>query len=311
MPNSKILYLILNWNDAANTIACVESIFATSENYRRAVIIDNGSDDGELAKLFQFLRNFDRRGSLHQLSIIENGINRGFAGGANVGFRHALDKGYNFAMIVNNDTVVGHGALQAIERVIDLHPNYLAYSPIIRYESGELWSAGGRINWFCKVLQNRSPFPSDLVADVSEVEFVSGCALIVNLTYGQLFDEGYFFGEEDVEFSLRNRKNGLKNCIILPATFYHKVSTSINKVSENKVDRTIYFIICRMRTISTHYFGVRKAALLSVSLIYLFGRVFSYDGFFAGVSAVSRAFRLHRYHKDITRDVFLKILKKT
>ena len=69
------------------------------------IVCDNGSHDGTEAAIT----------SRHPwVDFIQNGANLGFAGGNNSGLRSALDRGFEWVLLLNNDTTVPHGALAAL-----------------------------------------------------------------------------------------------------------------------------------------------------------------------------------------------------
>src|SRR5664279_2479168 len=100
---AKLTYIILlNWNGWQDTIACVESCRKLSYPNFRILIVDNGSTDNSEAIL---------RERLPDIELLQTGANLGFAGGNNVGIRHALAQGADYVWLLNNDTVVDAEAL--------------------------------------------------------------------------------------------------------------------------------------------------------------------------------------------------------
>src|SRR5947208_1373660 len=112
----EVLVIVLNWNGADDTRACLDSLRAAS-SLRAAnslvtappstfdiLVIDNGSRQSVAPVV---------RDAFPSVRCIELPTNLGFAGGNNVGMRYALEHGYRFAYILNNDTAVEAGWLEA------------------------------------------------------------------------------------------------------------------------------------------------------------------------------------------------------
>ncbi|KPL19014.1 MAG: hypothetical protein AMJ93_13365, partial [Anaerolineae bacterium SM23_84] len=75
-----VCVVLLNWNDAENTLACLRSVYELDYPVLRVVVVDNGSTDGSDQAI---------REAFPQVELIANERNLGFAGGANVGLDYA------------------------------------------------------------------------------------------------------------------------------------------------------------------------------------------------------------------------------
>src|SRR5688572_9491632 len=104
--NSKVYTIVLNWNGEEDTIECMKSLLGmdTKNADHAIVIIDNGSEEKSINKIKEFIANK----SIH---LIETGKNLGYAEGNNIGIRYALEKGADFIMVLNNDTIVDKSLL--------------------------------------------------------------------------------------------------------------------------------------------------------------------------------------------------------
>lgn len=109
---SKVLVSILNWNGSNSTIRCVRSILeglkVRSAHDVHIRLIDNGSRADEVRVL--------QDAALEHVDIVYNPVNTGFTGGQNDNIRYALDNGFDFVWMLNNDTLVPPGT---IDRVLD------------------------------------------------------------------------------------------------------------------------------------------------------------------------------------------------
>ena len=91
-----ILVVIVTFNAIGWLERCLDSV-ASSEEKADLTVIDNGSTDGTLEEL-------RRRAEAGELTLITPGENLGFGAGNNLGLRLALEKGYRFVYLLNQDT---------------------------------------------------------------------------------------------------------------------------------------------------------------------------------------------------------------
>jgi N-acetylglucosaminyl-diphospho-decaprenol L-rhamnosyltransferase len=125
--------LIVNYRTPELVEACVSSVRATSAGLRlRILIVDNASGDGSPERL---------RASLPDTDVIENPENRGFGAGVNAGFRAA---GTDVVIVLNPDTTVAAGALQALLRRLRAHPRTGVVAPLLEHGDGRLQPSGYR-----------------------------------------------------------------------------------------------------------------------------------------------------------------------
>ncbi len=141
MTDSTIYVVLLNWNGWRDTVACLESLFASTGVSLRAIVCDNASSDGSLERIAMWAdgelaveppghprlsrlllkaplplpyATIDRataeQGNCDpaaSLVLIDNGGNLGFAAGNNVGLRFALKQpDMDYVWLLNNDTLV-------------------------------------------------------------------------------------------------------------------------------------------------------------------------------------------------------------
>ena len=131
-----MIYVItLNWNRCADTLEFLASCSQLAKPNARFLVVDNGSTDGspqEIAKRYP------------QVEHIINDRNLGFAGGVNVGIRHALAQGADWICLANNDTQLAPDALSLLVEAASAADAALA-SPAIYYASDpqRIWAAGG------------------------------------------------------------------------------------------------------------------------------------------------------------------------
>ena len=231
MPSVSVV--ILNWNGAAETLACLDSLSAQTFRDFRVVIVDNGSADDSVVRIEEWARAHPGL----PLDLIETGENLGFAGGSNRGIRQALEAGADLVFLLNNDTLLRPDALQLLVEFLDAHPDYVAVTGQIRYaDRPVIWNCGGDLTWSGSRKYLYGEMPADAVPQIGwrRITFITGCASLVRASLFEkhgLYTERFFFGEEDYEFSLRLKRLGLPVGACLDAVIWHKVGSSIDRAA--------------------------------------------------------------------------------
>ncbi len=99
----KIFIVILNWNGKRDTLDCLSS-WRRVKAPHHTLVVDNGSTDDSVSAIKHMFPEVD---------IVETGHNLGYAEGNNVGVRAALQAGAESVLVLNNDTEVTPGFLEA------------------------------------------------------------------------------------------------------------------------------------------------------------------------------------------------------
>lgn len=221
----KVDIVILNWNGRLDTLACLESVANISYPNFNVIVVDNGSTDDSVLAI---------RAAFPEVTLIETGANLGFSGGNNVGIQHALAHGADYVLLLNNDTVVDPGLLDAFVAAAKRFPDAGVFSAKIYFhaEPQRIWYAGARWNdltaRFDQVgegeLDNGQRF-----ATACETEYACGCAFFVpaaRLREIGLLDDNFFLYFEETDWCFRARKAGYPSIYVPEAKLWHKVSVS-------------------------------------------------------------------------------------
>ena len=72
-----VIVVVLNWNLAAETEACVASLLASDYPNQRVLVVDNGSTDKSVARMRSHFGD--------RIDLLETGTNLFYAGGNNAG----------------------------------------------------------------------------------------------------------------------------------------------------------------------------------------------------------------------------------
>ncbi|HKP12224.1 MAG TPA: glycosyltransferase family 2 protein [Blastocatellia bacterium] len=221
MQDHPLVYvIILNWNNFEDSKRCLESLRAATYASLEVIVVDNGSADGSGERL---------REQFPDLRFIFNEKNLGFARGCNVAIRAALeDERCAYVLLLNNDAVVSpHFLEKAIETAeadrrigmvggkIFQAPN----SPVLSYAGGYVsrWRGQTVVRGFGEI--DRGKFEESC-----EVGFIIGALLLIKrevLERVGLLPEEYFFGVEDLDYSLTVQQQGYKLYYVPQFVAYH------------------------------------------------------------------------------------------
>jgi GT2 family glycosyltransferase len=240
MNKPSVFIIVLNWNGINDTLACLDSLAALRYSNFNVIVVDNGSTDDSLVRLRPHI-------TLYPLTLLETGRNLGYAGGNNVGIRHALEMGADFVFVLNNDTVVAPDLLDQLTEAAGMWPNDGIYGPIILYEDQpeKIWSAGASYD-----LEKLGTFHIDNGKEINqsthqtkEVEFLVGAALFLSakaLKETGEFETKYFLVHEETDWCCRAKRKGFHCRLVANAKIWHKVGSSFG--SESSPLRTYFSV---------------------------------------------------------------------
>ena len=225
--SSRTFAIILNWNSGEMTAECIQSLLAKDSSDYEIVVVDNGSSDGSVEHL---------RRRFPEIPVLLQERNLGFAGGCNVGMRYALDKGAEFILLLNNDTVVGKNFVRDLVEQAQAHRNAGMVSPKIYFwvSPDRFWWAGGAYSLWCGLPKHigRKEKDTGQFELPRQIEWATGCALLIRaaaLGVTGLFDQQIFGNGEDLDLSLRMKRAGYEIWYAPEARLWHKEGVDYRK----------------------------------------------------------------------------------
>lgn len=223
MSGGKTALVVLNWNGAADTLACLASLAKVERPEFTTILADNGSIDGSVDLV---------RRAFPEVEILEFHRNLGFAGGNNAAFRSLRGRGFENVVFLNNDTVVDPGFLQPL--LDELQQAWVGIaSPKIFYidDPARIWYAGGVVNPATGLIEHtgiRQPDGPQFDAP-KPVSYATGCCLAMRCRdFEEVggFDERFGMYGEDVDLSMKVRERGLVVMYQPASRVWHRVSAS-------------------------------------------------------------------------------------
>jgi GT2 family glycosyltransferase len=196
MTACRTCVVILNWNQPDLTGGCLEAVLAQRASRFDVLVIDNGSTVDNFARLEAACRGRCQVSRLNR--------NQGFAGGMNVGIRHAHRYGYGYVWLLNNDTVPEADCLHQLIAALDASPRLALVTPRLHGADGVEQHAGGVFEWAGAF--NRPLSAAEFTAPTGFGSWLTGTALLGRATV--LAEAGGFDGRlfaywEDVDLCFR------------------------------------------------------------------------------------------------------------
>jgi GT2 family glycosyltransferase len=217
---SRVATIVLNTNRREDTLECLASLAAqTRSRDNHIIVLDNRSQDGSIDAV---------KASFPETKIIPLQIDRGYAGNNNVGIRAALKYRPDWMLILNEDTILDAACLERMLAVGDSSPTIGFVGPMVFHhdEPNVIQSAGGRLGRFWESIhsganeEDRAQF-----ADVREVDWISGCAMLVRRSLIEqigMLDERFYYYWEETEWCVRATRSGWRIVHAPAARLWHK-----------------------------------------------------------------------------------------
>ncbi len=217
-----IAIIVLNYNKKPDLMEALESIFDSDYPNFNVVVVDNDSTDGSADAVAEHFS---------QAHLIRNPENSGVSKGRNTGWRYA-DENYDseYVIFLDDDTVVTRDFLSKLVAAFHKYPEagVLAGKAFTNIADRQLMTVDISTNYYTGLVYDLGVGELDEGQfDVPrEVDAAGGFAFMVRAALFRklnAFDERYSpYGWEDVDFSLRARKEGYTVRYVPDARLCHK-----------------------------------------------------------------------------------------
>ena len=216
--------IVVNWNNATDTLRCLDSLGRVNADGMNVLLVDNGSSDGSVGRI---------RERFPDVEILELGSNTGYGGGCNAGYERARSTGADYVVFLNNDTVVDPGFLGPLLTPLRERSEIGMTAPCIYYmdRPDRIWYAGGFVDLRTGRFAHRGIRRRDAkrFGVAKETGYATGCCLAMRVAdFGHVggFDRRFGMYGEDVDLSLNVRRSG-KQILYTPSSkVWHCVSSS-------------------------------------------------------------------------------------
>ncbi|MBO0840407.1 MAG: glycosyltransferase [Sciscionella sp.] len=230
--------IVVNYRTAEHTLTCLRALrteLAYPAEKLRLLCVDNASADGSAAAIAA-----EEPG----VELIESTENLGFAGGCNLGAKHASGEILAF---INSDARPEKNWVNAAISTFREHPNVGAVaSKVLDWDGEKIDFVDAGLTWFGMGYSRDSGQRYDESDDVGkDVLFGTGSALFVRASlFAELggFDERFFMFYEDVDLGWRMNLRGWRVRYVPDSVVYHRHHASMSTVDDARKSSETYLL---------------------------------------------------------------------
>ena len=227
--------VIVSWNTRELLRGCLESLLASTHLAEIEVfVVDNASTDASQEMV---------RGAFPQVHLLENSTNLGFARANNQAIRQCSGR---YILLLNSDTLVRPGALDALVEFMDSHPSAGGCGARLLNPDGSLQASCSPAPTLWGEFKRMFHFPgvrSDGYYQMDDwdqstprqVDVLLGACLLLRrqvLDQVGMLDENYFIYSEEVDLCYRCRATGWELFWVPTGEVVHYGGQSTRQVSE-------------------------------------------------------------------------------
>ena len=232
--SKKLAIILVNWNSFELTKDTLESLQKTTYTNYDCIVVDNGSADGSGDLIESTFPN---------CIVLKSITNKGFTGGNNIGMDYALQYGYEYIMMLNNDVAVEPNFLEPLIAKLDQDASVGAVQPLIyfHHDRNLIWNAGSRyLSWIGLPLTlmyfRKDPLRLQMNMQ-KKIDWITGCAFMIRasvLRKTGTLKEPYFIYFEDVDLSFRIKQAGYQLGYVPESVIYHIAGMSHKSKTKEK-----------------------------------------------------------------------------
>ena len=279
MRDIGVVVAIVTYKSAALTIDCLGSIEAerSTPNLRlRAIVVDNASNDAP-----RIAEAIAANGWSSWVTLVEAPRNGGFAYGNNLAFQRAYADGPPaYLHMLNPDTVVRKGAIGALVRFLEAHPDVGIAGSSFENRDGSKWPIAFRFPSLLSELEeglqlgiaSRLLRPwivaKSMSSEAEPIDWVPGASMMIRRavtdTIGGL-DENYFLYFEETDFCRRAKRAGFSTWYVPESRVMHIAGQSTKVTERNAAPKRLpaYWFESRRRYFAANH-GVGYAMAVDV-----------------------------------------------
>lgn len=232
---ARVAAVVLHYERPPGALACVDSLLASTHPSFEVAVVDNGSAPDSLAALATGLES--RPG----VALVRVTPNRGYTGGMNAAFEHALSTRAEFVWLLADDVRVAPDAMSASVAALRERPQAGVAAALTLYadDPQRIWFAGGFVRPY-RLGRARHRGLDEVergqYATLDRVDYANGSSLfarreVVEKVGG--LDEAYFTYWEDADWCQRACEAGWGTLFVPGARVWHHVTPDTG----DKLDR--------------------------------------------------------------------------
>jgi GT2 family glycosyltransferase len=276
-PQPTLSILIVSYNTAALTLACLRSVFEqTTQTSFEVIVYDNCSSDDSASHI---KAEFGER-----IQLIAATDNVGFAGGNNAAAKYATGE---YLLLLNPDTVVLDQAIDHLFTFSQLEPDARIWggrtvfgdhtlNKSSCWSKQSLWSLTVQVLGANSIFRNSSFFNPEGLGGwdregIRQVDIVSGCFFLISRDFWDTlngFDKDFFMYGEEADLCLRARKLGAKPVVSSAATIIHYGGKS----ESSQPNKLVKLIKSKSLLIRNHFPAMQRSIGLTLLALWPLSR---------------------------------------
>lgn len=223
--NTRVAVVIPNWNGQDFIADCLHSL--EKQTFEHSVIVvENGSTD----KSIQIIES-----EFPEVVVLNQSKNLGFAGGVNVGIRRAIEDGFDYVALLNNDATADRDWLKKLVETAKGSRQVGSVMSKIKSLDGKTLDGTGEIFtiWGIHFPRGRKEVDTGQYDKDTTIFGASGGGALFSvkaLKQVGLFDEDFFAYYEDVDLAWRLQLAGWKSVYAPEAIVYHRIGATSSRV---------------------------------------------------------------------------------
>lgn len=229
MHEPRVLISILNWNNYADTIACIGSLACLDYSNYGVVVVDNHSGNDSVSRI---------SAAFPQIAVIALDANCGYAGAHKVAADQALRQGADCLWILNNDVQVRENSLAALVSACNRYGPGVYGSITLKSAGTSTIGFGGGFEFPAhgeaqSLVYNRYQAMEldeyQARAGERKVWDVNGCSMLISLSVIKahgFIDESFFLYGEETDYCLKLNRKGVPVVIVPASVVVHGVGKS-------------------------------------------------------------------------------------
>ena len=267
----RILVVIVNYRSAALAVESLRSLVpeAAALPGLQVAVVENDSGDDSLEVLRQAVQT---EGWGSWVEIMPSDRNGGYAYGNNFAIRPALAGAEppDYVHLLNPDTLVRPGAVQALAQFLEEHPEIGIAGSSFENADGSLWpiafrfpnilselDRGLRLGVVTKLLQNWV-VPRTMEQKEASVDWMPGASMMIRRSVFEkigLMDDDYFLYFEETDFFLQAKRAGWPAWYVPQSRVMHICgqSTGVTQRTEKPKRLPDYWFESRQRFFVKNY----------------------------------------------------------
>ncbi len=259
MSFEKVTVAVITYNRERILEECLSAIKSLNYPDYEVMVVDNRSTDGSVNLV---------REKFPEVKVLEMGENRGPNPARNAAM---LKSRANYVFLIDDDTILTSHCLSILMNARDVIPDIAVCHPRIVYydDRSRIQQEGAEVHYIgAAIIRNGDMLIKNASMESISTGAASGALLIDRkraLRIG-LFDEDYFFGWTDGQFTFRLTASGLK-CLSVPrAIVYHKMAKrGLSKVFYQVRNR--WYFILQMYSLRTIFLILPALVVYEISLL--------------------------------------------